>query len=453
MLALGCGGSDSDEPKDTRVVPESVTWTEHVAPLVAKKCNGCHQDGGIAPVSFETHAAAHQFAGQMLLNVEAGTMPPWGAIDTDECNPQLNWKDDPRLDEYEIGLLRAWVEAGAPEGDPEAAAELPDSPSLALDAADLRLTIPTEVEVSGTSDRFVCFSLDPGMASDTWIDAVQVNPGNAAIVHHVLIFADLEGASVAKAGEEGYYDCFGGPGIEGDLQLIGAWAPGAIPARTPPGVALPLAGGARLIMQVHYHPTGAGVDRDGSTSVDLRFADGAPEFVGGLSLIGNFDRKDIPEAGGAGFGLMAGPGDPETGPAFVIPANATEHTETLRVQIPAGSPTYYVWGAGTHMHYVGRDMKIEIQRENGSRECLVQTPAWDFNWQRLYYYDAPVTSTPTVKAGDVLSMRCTYDNSMGNQFVREALADRGESEPLDVSLGEETLDEMCLGVFGVAARR
>jgi hypothetical protein len=206
-------------------------------------------------------------------------------------------------------------------------------------------------------------------------------------------------------------------------------------------------------MQVHYHPTGAGVDRDGSTSVDLRFADRAPEFVGGLSLIGNFDRKDIPEAGGSGFGLMAGPNDPATGPAFVIPANATDHTETLRVKIPAGSPTYYVWGAGAHMHYVGRDMKIEVQRDNGLGECLVQTPAWDFNWQRLYYYDAPVTNTPTVNAGDIIQMRCTYDNSMGNPFVRDALAERGETEPVDVRLGEETLDEMCLGVFGIAARR
>lgn len=455
-FALGCGtdgASDEGEPEDTRVMPQAVTWNEHIAPLVAEKCNGCHQTGGIAPLSFESYELAHEWAGRMLANVEAGIMPPWGAQKTDECAPRYDWKDDPRLDEYEIGLLRAWSEAGAPEGDPELAAPLPAAASLTLQNADLHLALPSAVEVSSASDRFVCFTLDPGLASDTWIDGVQVNPGNEAIVHHVLIFADLEGASVAKAGPDGYYDCFGGPGIEGELQLLGAWAPGALPALTPPGVALPLRGGARLVMQVHYHPTGAGIDVDDSTSVDLRFAREEPEYAGGLALLGNFDRANIEEAGGFGFGLVAGPDDPETGPEFVIPPNAKAHTETLRLRIPDGSPTYRLWAAGTHMHYVGRDMKIDILRPGGLDECLVQTPAWDFNWQRLYYYDTPIDRTPTAQAGDVISMRCTYDNSMDNVFVRQALAARGETSPVEVRLGEETLDEMCLGVFGIAAKR
>lgn len=434
-------------------MPESVTWSEHIAPLVAEKCNGCHQEGGIAPLSFESYELAREWAGRMLLNVEAGTMPPWGARDTDECNPRFRWKDDPRLDEYETDLLRAWVEADAPEGDPALAAPLPETASLALQGADLHLTIPNAIEISGDSDRFVCFSLDPELPNDTWIDGVQVTPGNEAIVHHVLIFADLEGESEAKAGTQGHYDCFGGPGIEGDLQLLGAWAPGALPALTPPGVALPLTGGARLVMQVHYHPTGAGAEMDDATSIDIRFAASEPEYVGGLALLGNFDRANMPEAGGLGFGLMAGPADPDTGPEFVIPPNAKGHTEKLRLLIPPNSPTYHIWGAGTHMHYVGRDMKIDVERADGFDECLVQTPEWDFDWQRMYYYDAPIENTPTAEPGDVLSMRCTYDNSMDNVFVRKALAEQGLAEPIEVRLGEETLDEMCLGVFGIAAKR
>lgn len=453
LFAAGCGAESDDEPQDTREVPESVTWSEHIAPLVTEKCNGCHQAGGIAPVSFESYAQAHEWAGRMLLNVEAGIMPPWGAQNTDECTPRFGWKDDVRLDDHQIALLRSWVEAGAPEGDPASAAPLPAAATLTLEDADLHLSIPSAIEVSGNADRFVCFSLDPNLSSDTWIDGVQVNPGNDAIVHHVLIFADIQGTSVAKAGADGYYDCFGGPGIEGELQLLGAWAPGALPALTPKGVALPLQGGARLVMQVHYHPTGSGVDVDDSTSVDIRFAREEPEYAGALALLGNFDRANIEEAGGLGFGLVAGPGDPATGPEFVIPPNAKAHTETLRLRVPDGSPTYHVWAAGAHMHYVGRDMKIELQRSAGLSECLLQTPAWDFNWQRLYYYDTPVERTPTINAGDVLHMRCTYDNSMDNVFVREALAERGESEPVEVRLGEETLDEMCLGAFGLAVKR
>lgn len=50
-----------------------------------------------------------------------------------------------------------------------------------------------------------------------------------------------------------------------------------------------------------------------------------------------------------------------------------------------------------------------------------------------------------------LKFRCTYDNSLANPFVARALAEQGLTEPQDVYLGEQTLDEMCLGIFGILA--
>jgi hypothetical protein len=38
---------------------------------------------------------------------------------------------------------------------------------------------------------------------------------------------------------------------------------------------------------------------------------------------------------------------------------------------------------------------------------------------------------------------------MQNAFVADALFEQGLTAPRDVVLGEETLDEMCLGVFGM----
>ncbi|NJK32907.1 MAG: hypothetical protein HC927_11150 [Deltaproteobacteria bacterium] len=125
-------------------------------------------------------------------------------------------------------------------------------------------------------------------------------------------------------------------------------------------------------------------------------------------------------------------------------------------RLPNGIPEIKLWMATSHMHYVGTDMIIGVDRvepEPGSGiddECLIQTPNYDFNWQRGYAYDADLDEVPTARAGDALYMRCTYDNSMGNPFVVEALAEQGLDAPVDVYLGEETLDEMCLGVFGIA---
>jgi hypothetical protein len=81
---------------------------------------------------------------------------------------------------------------------------------------------------------------------------------------------------------------------------------------------------------------------------------------------------------------------------------------------------------------------------------MIQTPRWDFNWQRVYNIDAEVGSFPTVQGGDVITLRCTYDNSLANPFLVEALAEQDMSEPIDVTLGEASLDEMCLLIYGLA---
>jgi hypothetical protein len=109
--------------------------------------------------------------------------------------------------------------------------------------------------------------------------------------------------------------------------------------------------------------------------------------------------------------------------------------------------------AMTHMHYVGTDIRLDIERPFSAsqplEECLVHTPQWDFNWQRMYTYDTPIDQLPKGKAGDILKLTCHYDNSMGNPFVKKALEEQGLSAPVDVVLGEETLNEMCLAPLGI----
>jgi hypothetical protein len=108
------------------------------------------------------------------------------------------------------------------------------------------------------------------------------------------------------------------------------------------------------------------------------------------------------------------------------------------------------------MHYVGTDMRIGVTRAAAgaepAEECLLDTPKWDFDWQRGYRYDVPIEQAPSVATGDVLNLRCTYDNSMQNPHVQNALVEQGLTAPRDVLLGEETLDEMCLGIFGFAQK-
>ncbi len=71
---------------------------------------------------------------------------------------------------------------------------------------------------------------------------------------------------------------------------------------------------------------------------------------------------------------------------------------------------------------------------------------------RLPVRHAHSPERPTLEPGAVLALRCTSDNSLSNGFVQAALREQGLTKPRDVALGEETLDEMCLGSFGIAQK-
>ncbi len=449
--AAGTGGgvSSGDPP----------TWHAEIAPLVAQHCQGCHTDGGISPFSLQTYAQAKMWSSSFDEVLRSGVMPPFLARDTADCKPRFGFKDDLRLSTDQIDLFKRWNDAGCPEGDPSTAATVPSPPELELKGAEVSVTIPAPVTIDGAGDKFVCFSLAPDLlplaatgpqaallGDRVLIDGAQVHPGNAAIVHHVLVYTDATGQSAALAGAKGYYDCFGGPQLD-QPSLVLAWAPGATPVTAPEGVAMALPSKGRLVMQVHYHPTGK-PETDSATSLQLRgYHAGIPTYISTLKLIGN--------AKSAAKGLLAGPNDTSV-PEFRIPAGAQNHTESMAFNIPAGTPEYRVWTVATHMHYVGTDMRIGIKRavarDQPAEECLLDTPSWDFDWQRGYRYDAPIDQAPSVTAGDQLTLRCAYDNSMANPHVASALVQQGLTAPRDVVLGESTLDEMCLGVFGIAQK-
>jgi len=441
-------GSESETGDDEPGLAQETTWHQDIAPLMAEKCGGCHRDGGIAPFSLQSYDDAAPWAELALEAVLSRQMPPFGADETEACTPRHGFKDDPRLSADQEALLEDWILDGTLEGDPDSAAPIPEPPSLTLDDADFRMTIDGEITIEPGSDQFWCFVLDPELDSTTFIDALQIVPDNEQIVHHVLVYLDESGQSVDKAGDDGRYPCFGGPGISSPT-LLAAWAPGVPPIRTPEAVAMNIPAGSKFVMNVHYHPTGD-VEVDAETALDVRIEKGAPQYFGQLALIGNLS------SGAGGQGLLPGPNDSGDFPEFRIPAGAADHTETMVFQLPNQFPEMKIWSAGTHMHYVGTDMMIGLDRaepEAGTgieKDCLIHTPHYSFEWQRGYSYDAPLDEVPTAKPGDSLFMRCTYDNSMSNPFVVDALEEQGLDAPVDVYLGEETLDEMCLGVFGIA---
>jgi hypothetical protein len=128
----------------------------------------------------------------------------------------------------------------------------------------------------------------------------------------------------------------------------------------------------------------------------------------------------------------------------------------MRITIPQlGDLTdVRLFSANPHMHPIGTHISSTIERPaprggDPQTECLANG-GWNFDWQRTYTYDAPLDSLPTVAAGDVIDIKCDWNNTLDNPFVQRMLADAGLTMPIDLLLGEQTTNEMCLEIFGIA---
>lgn len=437
-----------------------MTFHEQVEPILQARCQGCHAPGSIAPFSLLTYQQVAQVADKIVETTANRTMPPWGARTTDTCTPRARFKDDPMLTDAQIATIRAWRDQGKLEGDPAKALPPPGIPRRDLPNPSTEIG-PAGVPfvVSGTRDQYRCFVVDPQVTQDTWINAAAVLPGDLRVVHHVIVYADPTGESATKALDAaGSYDCFGSAGLS-QQNLLTTWTPGTSPTEYPADMGTLIPAGARLVMQVHYHPA-AGQEIADTTKLQLRYTDQPPVWLATPRLIGNLDKAGF--GGNPDDGLLKQPDETES--QFLIPANATKHVEEMRITIPPvlnGVPVpeeRYVATVLAHMHFAGRDMRISLERgsptaENPAKECLLEVPDWDFNWQLSYSYDLPMEKLPRISPGDVLRLRCEYDNSMGNRFIRDMLAQQSLSAPIDIRLGETTLDEMCLGLFVFIAKR
>ena len=89
-----------------------------------------------------------------------------------------------------------------------------------------------------------------------------------------------------------------------------------------------------------------------------------------------------------------------------------------------------MWSAGLHMHTRGTHADLSIIHADGTKECMLDIPSWDFHWQGEYSFTQP----KTFASGDQLYLECHWDNS---------------GSPVDRNWGEGTDDEMCLGSFYV----
>jgi hypothetical protein len=447
MLGLGLGACGSDggskegDPSSSSTSTEGPTYHRDVAPVLVEHCGACHTDGGIAPFSVYDAQTASDWAAASLDAVTAGRMPPFFAKSDAECTPPLPWQHDPTLSDEKVQLLTDWVDAGAPLGKPQNAAAVPDVSVEPLSPVNSVVKLQQPFTVDGTGDIYQCFRIPLPVDEDAWLTGLEVFPDNDLVVHHVLVWSDPKDLSAGEVGDDESYKCAGDPGFF-PTELVAIWTPGGSPMIAPENSGTPVHPGGSLVVNVHYHPTGNTTEVD-QTEVALQWTTEKPANYVTWYLV------DIP------FGADVVPAeDPATGQTeddFLIPAGASEHVETVQLYLPSYIPFEMpVFAVTPHMHYLGTDMLVTIDHGDSDEDtCLIHTPGYRFDFQTSYVYDGDIDALPTVKAGDRVNVRCTYDNSSSNPFSRLQLDAAGISAPEDVFWGEETSEEMCMAMVGL----
>ncbi len=377
------------------------TFNRDIAPIVYKNCAECHRPGEAAPFSLLSYQDVAK-KGKLIAAVTASKqMPPWKAEPV-----SIAYRDERRLKDSEIALIRAWVQGGMPEGDVKSKPEAPKFKSgWRLGEPDLIVEMPSAYHIPAEgADIYRNIAIPLGLAEDKWITAIDMRLTARQVVHHVLYFSDADGKAHSRP-SEGPEPGYSGMGAGANASGLGGWALGAQPHFFPDGLAMPVSKGSDLIIQYHFHPDGK--PEAEKSQIGLYFAKQAPDR--------RMTSIQLPPI----YSLFSG---------LDIPAGQKDYVVHDSYVLPAAVDGI---GVGAHAHYIGKYMKLTATLPNGDKQTLLEIKDWDFAWQDRYFFQKPVS----LPKGTRLDGEIHWDNSPENPR-------NPSSPPIRVTWGEQSKDEM-----------
>ncbi|MBZ5605847.1 MAG: thiol-disulfide isomerase [Acidobacteriia bacterium] len=392
MVAAGCAVAQAATP----------TFSKDVAPIIYKNCASCHRPGDIGPMSLLNYEQVRPWARSIREKVSLGQMPPWHA--TQEHGVFSN---DRRLSESDKETIIQWATNGAPEGNQK---DLPAAPKFTegweIGTPDVVISMPKPFDVpeKGTIN-YQYVTIPTNFTEDKWIQAIEVRPGTRAVVHHVLVFVKGPGPMAKETAFMPVAPKSAGPNARpvgsggGPGTLIATTAPGTNAMTLEPGMAMKIAAGSSLVLQIHY--TANGKAASDQSSVGMVFAKQPPQ-------------QEIHNSA-----FMQ--------PMFTLKAGAADTAVDSAIEFKEDA---HITALFPHTHLRGKSWEYRLTYPDGHTEVVLSVPHYDFNWQTYYMFTKPLA----VPKGSRLEATAHYDNSPANKW--------NPDPTVDVRWGEQTWQEM-----------
>lgn len=381
--------------EDVGLEAARVSYVDEVVPILQARCQGCHQDDGVAPWSMNSHQMVAGWAPMIRETLLTLRMPP-GQIDETYVD---KFVDVHTVTNEEKRTLVKWIDDGALIGganDPLQNLQ-PETSGWSLGEPDLIVEFPSqEIPASGVLDyKFV--PVEIGLEEDRWVRAYEFDIGDRSVLHHVVAYT--QDAKQQKQNSSG----------GGSRTNFGGYAPGRAHVEFDENTGVLLEKDMRFMVQFHYNTIGrAAVD---VTRIGLYFQDTKPEFP--LSRTAVMDGE------------------------FVIPAGDADFDVSARAVISKDS---YLYNIAPHMHLRGKRVKYRAEYPDGTREDLLSIPNFQHNWQMVYRLKEP----KLLPAGTVIVAEGAFDNSANNKLNPDPTQ--------DVRWGDQVWDEMFIAWMRVSER-
>lgn len=391
VVALSVGTSKGQSPN----------YAEDIAPLLYTHCAQCHNVNGIGPFALTSYQDAYANRYMISYMTQNKFMPPWPPDPDYQHFAGQNF-----LTDTEINTIKDWVDNNAPRGDSTLEPPPPVfSASGLLGTPDLALDAPVYTSQAGANDDYVCIPLDLGLTAPKTIRSIEVMPGNRAILHHVLLYADSSGSYTPGTPVNG---CTG----PSNGRLLGAYVPGQMPIQFPNSadvkMGITLYPNEVLVMAMHY-PEGSQGEKD-STSVNLHFYD---DNVTGVREI--FAKSLI-----------------ENWAFFFMP----NEVKTISDDYGPINGDWSLLSVFPHCHLLGKSWLVHGETQNNDTIPIISIPHWDFEWQGFYFFDY-IKKLPS---GTRIKAWAEYDNTSSNPH-------NPNNPPQFMTPGLNTSDEMFLVYF------